>query len=214
MNRNKYYITFTYSCANTVNLFANFYFDSKENPDISSQNNFIPSQYYSNRTLSGNLETGENITFINNNVFIDVDEFFKTRFYNNEYNDLIIELHIIDKYTNNLESTLATYCKIYVDKNIGEYKLRVDHQKLKLGNQWFALQDVYGLNTDSNECEICCTNTRNSIFLPCKHSYACKECAVMLRMRGNNCPICRIRNIIIILAISDSMVLDIEINNS
>ncbi len=176
-----------------MNLFGNFYFYAKENPYTNSQNNFIPSDYYINRSLSGNLETGENITFLNSNVFIDFDEFYKTRLYNKEYRDLVIELLIIDKTLNNIESVLALYCKIYLDKTNKDYKLRVDHQKLNIGNQWFSLHDIYGLKGSSNECEICCTNTRNSIFLPCKHSYACKECAVILRIRGNNCPICRIR---------------------
>ena len=42
-----------------------------------------------------------------------------------------------------------------------------------------------------NECEICCTFKRNTIFLPCKHSYACSSCAHSLRMRNNPCPIFR-----------------------
>jgi hypothetical protein len=92
-------------------------------------------------------------------------------------------------------------CKIYPeykDNKLVGYKLKPEYQKIKVNGQWFGLTDVYGLNSESSECEICCTNRRNSIFLPCKHSYACKDCAIKLRLRGNNCPVCRLRIYILI----------------
>jgi hypothetical protein len=51
------------------------------------------------------------------------------------------------------------------------------------------------LTSEYEICEICCTNKRDTYFLPCRHSYACKECAMMLRIRGNGCPICRKRKL-------------------
>lgn len=44
-----------------------------------------------------------------------------------------------------------------------------------------------------NDCEICYTNKRNTIFLPCKHSYCCDQCANKICMKLNKCPICRLR---------------------
>ena len=47
------------------------------------------------------------------------------------------------------------------------------------------------------DCEICCSVRKNSVFEPCKHSYACYDCAQNLRKRGIPCPICRTGFIII-----------------
>lgn len=41
----------------------------------------------------------------------------------------------------------------------------------------------------SKECQICCVNKYNTVFLPCGHVYACVKCASPLLQ----CPICRNR---------------------
>ena len=40
----------------------------------------------------------------------------------------------------------------------------------------------------------------NTFFLPCKHSYTCQECAILIRAKDDKCPICREK-------ISDSVIL-------
>ena len=56
---------------------------------------------------------------------------------------------------------------------------------------YFKFIDIYGLTTEDNLCAICCVNPRNTFFLPCKHSYTCQECAILIRAKDDKCPICR-----------------------
>ena len=43
----------------------------------------------------------------------------------------------------------------------------------------------------STDCEICFSEKRNTIFLPCKHSCCCKNCAESIIKRKISCSICR-----------------------
>ena len=40
-------------------------------------------------------------------------------------------------------------------------------------------------------CVICMTDPRDTTVLPCRHMSMCSECAKVLRMQSNKCPICR-----------------------
>lgn len=67
----------------------------------------------------------------------------------------------------------------------------------------------------SNLCEICCCNQKNSVFIPCMHSYTCKECAIMIRMKDPRCPVCRQSKFEFYSKdISDSLILNKEDNNN
>lgn len=48
-------------------------------------------------------------------------------------------------------------------------------------------ENALELHDTSNECQICCTNKYNTVFLPCGHVYACVKCASALL----HCPLCR-----------------------
>lgn len=108
----------------------------------------------------------------------------------------------MDVYGTNLEFILSTFCKIIPKNNdLNQCTIKSLFQQCKLfSSDWYRLEDIYGLTTEDKLCEICCSNNKNTYFVPCKHSYACKDCAIMLRIKGNGCPICR-------QAISDSIVL-------
>ncbi len=56
---------------------------------------------------------------------------------------------------------------------------------------WIDIHDIYNSSLDNGECLICCTNLRNTIFLPCYHACTCNTCAHSLKMRNNPCPICK-----------------------
>jgi hypothetical protein len=129
-------------------------------------------------------------------INIDMQYFKKNKENYQGSTDVIIELISIND-NNQLECVLATFCKI-VEQTVNNkivYKIVSDHQKLNVKGTWFDMHDVYGLSTESNntECEICLTNKKNAIFLPCKHSYSCYECAMLLRQKNNPCPFCRKR---------------------
>ncbi|KAK3085257.1 hypothetical protein FSP39_000761 [Pinctada imbricata] len=42
---------------------------------------------------------------------------------------------------------------------------------------------------DANTCVVCMDNPINTVFLPCRHSKCCRECASSLQL----CPLCRAR---------------------
>jgi late competence protein required for DNA uptake (superfamily II DNA/RNA helicase) len=124
------------------------------------------------------------------------------KIYDNQHHDLIIEMLAFAKDSSNtVESVFCTFCKIYPQQTGTSIRIKPEMQKLKVNQSWFDIQDIYGFSPDNNECEICCSEKKNTIFLPCKHSYACKNCAIMVRVKGNNCPICR-------QAISDSVIIE------
>ena len=116
--------------------------------------------------------------------------FLDNKVFDNRHSDLIIELIALSS-DDTPECIFCTFCKVIPDKDGKNFKIKPELQKLKVNSTWFDIQDIFGFTSDNNECEICCNTKKNTIFLPCKHSYACKECAIMIRIKGNNCPICR-----------------------
>ena len=95
-----------------------------------------------------------------------------------------------------------------VDSN-GERKLSPLKQKIQVGAVSYELQEIYGIDAataagsethgedtgegveNSRECVICMTEPRDTTALPCRHLCMCSECAKVLRMQSETCPICR-----------------------
>ena len=192
-NKNNYYITFLYTAERLIN--ANFYFNASFNPNAENQIYYTPTNAFINYKLNTTLQPGKNIKCQEKNIVIDMDYFMKHRIFQRNLNDVIIELYCFDINGNNLEFILSTFCKIYNKNN--EYKIKPMFQKCKVHQMdWYDMEDIFGLISEDKICEICCTNKKDTYFLPCRHSYACRECAMMLRIRGNGCPICRQRKYI------------------
>ena len=85
-------------------------------------------------------------------------------------------------------------------------------QKIQVGTTAYELQEIYGIEGQaaaggggaaasgsqdadgeekSRECVICMTEPRDTTVLPCRHMCMCSECAKVLRLQSNKCPICR-----------------------
>lgn len=89
-------------------------------------------------------------------------------------------------------------------------------QKIQVGATSYELQEIYGIDgaanaggegadsgsaaaaadggeggENSRECVICMTEPRDTTVLPCRHMCMCSECAKVLRMQSEKCPICR-----------------------
>ena len=206
--RNIFYITFEYSCDRTV--YANFYFNAEFTP--SNKNSFFtPSEPFKNSTIKIWFPVGQKTKFQDPNLKIDVDYFLKNRVYSRKHVDLIMELYVKDISGQNVECILATFCSIIFKPGTDDFKIKYLYQKYKVQNsQWYDLEDIYGLTSEDNLCEICCTNPRNTFFLPCKHSYTCQDCAILVRSKDDKCPICRQK-----IKINDSVVLtNINANNN
>ena len=197
-NRSFYYISFEYTCDRTV--YANIYFNTEFNPS-NKDTPFIPSPPFINKTINICFQAGQNVKFQDPNLKMDMEYFIRNRVYDKKLIDLILELYVMDENRQSVECTLATFCSITFKPGTYDYKIKYLYQKVKVrGSQWYHIEDIYGLTTEDNLCSICCVNPRNTFFLPCKHSYTCQECAILIRAKDDKCPICREK-------ISDSVIL-------
>ena len=197
-NHNLFYILFEYSCDRTV--YANIYLNTEFTPS-NKNNNFIPSPPFQDRIIKIWCPSGENVKFQDANLKIDMEYFIRNRIYDKKLIDLILEFYVMDDNKQFVECILATFCSITFKPGTNDYKIKHLFQKVKVrGSQWYHVEDIYGLTTEDNLCSICCVNPRNTFFLPCKHSYTCQECAILIRAKDDKCPICREK-------ISDSVIL-------
>lgn len=113
----------------------------------------------------------------------------------NSSNNLIPSESVSIPFNNNNNSNNSSMCKI-----------KVECQKLRTQNIWLDIHEVFNSALEGGECLICCHNIRNTLFLPCKHSCTCQNCAHSLRMRNNPCPICK-------NSIDDLVIIDVEKSN-
>ena len=183
-----FYITFDYTCDRTC--YANFYFNAEFTP--LNKEIFTPSEPFKDKIIKIWFPQAKNSKFQDPSLKIDVDYFLKNRVYDKKLTDLAIELYVMDDSKQNVECVLAIFCSITFKPNTNDFKLKYLHQKVKVkGGDWNDIEDIYGITSEDNLCEICCTNPRNTFFLPCKHSYTCQECAILIRSKDDKCPICR-----------------------
>lgn len=200
-NQEKYYLTFNYSAPK--NIFANFYFNASFDPAPQNNMFYTPSPMFQSCIIRLKLDAGEKKDCRDSILFFDMDYFLKNKIYDKKYSDVVIELFSLDDFER-VECILATFCKVIYNNRGGDCEIKGLYQKCKVGqSEWYNLQDIYNLAPEDEEnlCNICYSNKKNTFFEPCKHSFACKDCAMMLRVKGNGCPICR-------NAISDSVVLE------
>ncbi|KAL6581801.1 hypothetical protein OROMI_005815 [Orobanche minor] len=82
----------------------------------------------------------------------------------------------------------------------GQFTPKVIRQLLWSDDICYELRDIYGLGksgpglNDSGsgkECVICLTEPKDTALLPCRHLCMCSNCAKILRLQSNKCPICR-----------------------
>jgi len=197
-NPNIYYIIFEYTCDRTV--YANFYFNAEFNPSNGNAI-FIPSEPFQNKTINIWFPAAQKAILRDPNLKVDVDYFLRNKVYGKKYIDLIMELYVMDNSKQNAECILATFCSINFRPNTNDFQVKYLFQKVKVqASEWYHIEDVFGLTSEDNLCEICCCNERNTFFLPCKHSYTCQDCAILIRTKDAKCPICRQK-------IADSVVL-------
>ena len=188
---NLYYIVFKYSSSLIFDI--NIYFDCSfdlEKQIITSSNKF------KDLNLNfKNIKPGNNELFMEKNCSIDLEFFLKNKTTYKNYYDMIIECIVYkNKTQNQIKCKLFNICKIIKIQEKNDFKCKIDNQKLFIKNKLFDMNNIFGLEGDfeeNKECEVCYNNLRNTIFLPCYHSYACEQCAILVRLKGNKCPLCR-----------------------
>ena len=211
---NSFYVKFEYDSLYNFNCYINL--EVSKNPlkqlipkQISEPEKYIlaynPSPAFeSKKILIKNVPKGEGMEFFEKDAIIDIDHFKsnKAQIKNEQTFDMSIELvPIIENNENNNEIVFVSLCN-FEQEEIGKHphSLKIEQQKLKTYGMWIDIHDIYNSSLDNGECLICCTNLRDTIFLPCKHACTCNTCAHSLKMRNNPCPICKnpIKDILII----------------
>jgi E3 ubiquitin-protein ligase MGRN1 len=107
----------------------------------------------------------------------------------------------------------TTFAALSPPDTNGHPRVQPLKQKIQVGTASYELQEIYGIDgsdrqsssggggaaaadggddaENSRECVICMTEPRDTTVLPCRHMCMCSECAKVLRMQSEKCPICR-----------------------
>ena len=220
---NIFYIKFTYDSLVDFNCYINF--EVSKNPSkplvpketINSDNyilSYTPSNNFVSKSIAiKNLPKGQNMEFFEKDAVIDIDYFKANKSENKNLYDVSIEFVPIYEENNNLknqnEIVFVSLCNLVQEDEIERHphSLKIELQKLKTFGMWITIHDIYNSSLDNGECLICCTNLRNTIFLPCKHACTCNTCAHSLKIRNNPCPICK-------KSIKDLLILEVDEQNT
>eukprot|EP00762_Andalucia_godoyi_P004725 ANDGO_03667.mRNA.1 putative E3 ubiquitin-protein ligase LOG2 len=113
-----------------------------------------------------------------------------------------------------------TYATLFEDARTNTVQVRVTKQKIVVQGRSYELQEIYGMDEqeaapadgaspasaesssstkqestgdddESSMCVICMSEKRDTAVLPCRHMCLCSDCAKVLRLQTNKCPICR-----------------------
>ena len=185
---------------------------------------YKPSKNFLNKKISiRNNPPGQGLKFCDRLAVIDSLYYTENKIELEKSYDLIIEIIPVFESLStgvNTEIIFYTLCKLSNEEvnnslvpgrnNITQLqnfmKVKVEMQRLRTQNIWLDVHEVFNSALESGECLICCNKIRNTIFLPCKHSCTCQNCAHSLRMRNNPCPICK-------NSIDDLVIIDIDKQN-
>ena len=182
VKENSFYITFEYIAYDDV------YIQILYSSELLIEQKTIDCEFYSNKVLieknSPNYKSLLNQEFSLNSQQIE-SVLIKSNKSKNKCDVLI-------KIDNKEISTLLLFDFNWDNKGFPILKFKT--HRLSIDGDWFDVHDVYGLSTEDVEealCKICCSENKNTILLPCMHSYTCAECTIKLRMKDPKCPICR-----------------------
>ena len=218
---NLFYIKFNYDSLVNFNCYINFEVSKNHSKpkEISNSDNYMLSYIPSNNFVSKsiaikNLPKGENMEFFEKDAVFDIDYFKSNKSQDNNNKeslyDVCIEcVPIFEENENNKknEVVFVSLCNLeQEDIERHPHSLKIEKQKLKTFGMWIKIHDIYNSSLDNGECLICCTNLRNTIFLPCNHACTCNTCAHSLKMRNNPCPICKNQ-------IKDLLILEVDEKN-
>jgi len=105
-------------------------------------------------------------------------------------------------------SSQTTFANLVKSAEGDGHTLRLLKQKIQVEGHSYELQEIYGIegqgqaraagagtpaddSGEGPECVICMSSVRDTTVLPCRHMCMCAECAKVLRLQSNKCPICR-----------------------
>ena len=165
-------IDFNYLEQNTTRRKEEYEYEEEEEEDDDIEGNNV-------EQVNNENQNEENNYLINNNInepeeyeeIFDIGIEFTPCYENDSKEIILISLFNIEKKENN------------------ELDIKCVSQKLKKHNYFFELKDIYDGAGANGKCVICYTNNRNTIFVNCRHSCCCQNCANALNPKV--CPLCK-----------------------
>ena len=196
----KFFIKFNYDSLFDLDCYINF--NVSEKSDISLKNtnyklsyspsdNFIEKGFYQKK-----LKNGENKEFYNKEAFIDIRNYYEEKNENQNSFDICIEFVPLfppgsPEISDNNEIVFVTLCNFERHQEENTYMIKCIKQRIKTHKIWIDLYDIFDTSMDGGLCLICCSEKRNTIFLPCKHACCCNKCGSEIKYRFKPCPICK-----------------------
>ena len=196
----KFFIKFNYDSLFDLDCYINF--NVSEKSDISLKNtnyklsyspseNFIEKGFYQK-----DLKNGENKEFYNKEAFIDIRNYYEEKNENQNSFDICIEFVPLfppgsPEISDNNEIVFVTLCNFERHQEENTYMIKCIKQRIKTHKIWIDLYDIFDTSMDGGLCLICCSEKRNTIFLPCKHACCCNKCGSEIKYRFKPCPICK-----------------------
>jgi len=196
----KFFIKFNYDSLFDLDCYINF--NVSEKTDISLKNtnyklsyspseNFIEKGFYQKE-----LKNGENKEFYNKEAFIDIRNYYEEKNENQNSFDICIEFVPLfppgsPEISDNNEIVFVTLCNFERHQEENTYMIKCIKQRIKTHKIWIDLYDIFDTSMDGGLCLICCSEKRNTIFLPCKHACCCNKCGSEIKYRFKPCPICK-----------------------
>ena len=219
LSHDKAYIKFNYDSLFDLDCYINFNVSEKEM--FSNKNNnhklaYSPSANLADKELYFNgLKSGENIELFDKNTFINIRSYFSERIENQNYYDVCIEFVPLfppgsPELADNNEIILVTLCNFERHQDEDTYIIKCIKQRLRTHKIWIELYDIFDSALEGGLCIICCSERRNTIFLPCKHACCCTKCGSEIKYRFKPCPICKTPIDDLLIINSDEKKINIE----
>ena len=142
------------------------------------------------------LKNGENTEFYNPDIFIDIKNYLNEKTENQNSFDVCIEFVPLfppgsPELADNNEIVFVTLCNFENHQDDNTYIIKCVKQRIRTHKIWIDLYDIFDSAMEGGLCLICCSEKRNTIFLPCKHACCCNKCGSQIKYRFKPCPICK-----------------------
>lgn len=196
----KYFIKFNYDSLFDLDCYINFNVTEKSEISLKNTNyklSYSPSEnFFDKGVYIKGLKSGEKKEFYNQEAFIDIRNFYEEKNENQNSFDICIEFAPLfppgsPEISDNNEIIFVTLCNFERHQDENTYMIRCIKQRIKTHKIWIDLYDIFDTSLDGGLCLICCSEKRNTIFLPCKHACCCNKCGSEIKYRFKPCPICK-----------------------
>ena len=200
LSYDKAYLKFNYDSLFDLDCYINFNVQEKSTFSSKNKNHklaYSPSQnFFDKEFYFQGLKSGENIEFFDKNTFIDIKSFLSDRIENQNYYDICIEFVPLfppgsPELADNNEIVLVSLCNLERHQDDNTYIIKCIRQRLRTHKIWIELYDIFDNALEGGLCLICCSERRDTIFLPCKHACCCTKCGSEIKYRFKPCPICK-----------------------